>query len=117
MERTREPMYVTESHVQAGTRLAGDLPAGGTDAIHSVNLALERMAQVVERAQTQMCAALEGQSLQIGRLATTLADGSRGRPRSKRQENAGTEGRTMPDYMRYDVVVDAKIKPKVMSNY
>ena len=111
-----EPMYV-----QAGTRLAGGLPAGGADAIHQVNMALEHMAQMgarlaeaqsqmcasLERAQTQMCAALEGQSLQIGKLATTLADGSRGRPRSKRRDNAGTEGRTMPDYMRYDVVVDA----------
>ena len=83
-----EPMYVTESYVQAGTRLAGDLPAGGTDAIHSVNLALERMAQMGARlaeAQTQMCAALESQSLQIGRLATTLAvDG---------EETPGQKGR------------------------
>ena len=91
---------MTESYVQAGTRLAGDLPAGGTDAIHRVNLALERMAYVVERAQTQMCAALESQSLQIGRLVTTLADGSRERPKGRRRGNAGTEGQTMPEYTR-----------------
>ena len=97
-----EPMYVTESYVQAGTRLAGDLPAGGTDAIHyhRVNMALERMAYVVERAQTQMCAALESQSLQIGRLVTTLADGSRERPKGRRRGSAGTEGQTMPEYTR-----------------
>ena len=115
---------MTESYVQAGTRLAGDLPAGGTDAIHSVNLALERMAQMgarlaeaqshmcacLERAQTQMCAALESQSLQIGRLATTLADCGREKPKGRRRGSGGSEGQTMSDHTRCEVVVDAKIK-------
>ena len=49
-------------YVQAGTRLAGGLPAGGADAIHQVNMALEYMAQMGARlveAQSQMCVSLE----------------------------------------------------------
>ena len=58
-----EPMYV-----QAGTRLAGGLPAGGADAIHQVNMALEHMAQMGARlaeAQSQVCAVVERAQTQL----------------------------------------------------